>query len=289
MIQAYLKSAPRDFDRVLHLAKTRGAPITVRLVKGAYWDYETVHARQNGWEPPVFQEKAQTDVMYEQMSRKLLENIDHVLPAFGSHNLRSVTHALVMAKEMKVPERAYEVQMLTGMAEPERKTFRALGHRVRVYAPVGEMLPGMAYLVRRLLENTSNDGFLKLSHHDGVDHKALLARPAPKGPKIRVRRTMVRQDLTSDFDNCRLRDFVNDDERNAFSLAVDQAKKTFPITVDAAINGKSVGERPRFPRECPSDTSIIIAQVQATTVDDTLAAVAAAKAAFGPWRDRPLA
>lgn len=288
VIQAYLKSAPRDFDRVLHLAKTRGAPITVRLVKGAYWDYETVHALQNGWEPPVFQEKAQTDVMYEDISKKLLANIDHTLPAFGSHNLRSVTHALVLAKEMKVPERAYEVQMLTGMAEPERKTFRALGHRVRVYAPVGEMLPGMAYLVRRLLENTSNDGFLKLSHHDGVDQKALLAAPAPKGAKDRHRRKLVRQDLDSPFDNCRLRDFTDDNEREAFALAVESLPKEFPIQVPVVVTATDTRDRPTFARECPSDISMKVADVSAATVDDANAAVAAAAQAFPAWRNRPL-
>ena len=176
--QAYLKESERDVQRLLSLAKNRGAPITIRLVKGAYWDQEVVHANLHGYPIPVFTDKARTDVNYEKLSRLMLQNIDHLSPAFGSHNIRSVAHALAWAKEEKAPERSFEIQMLYGMAEPERKTFRKQGHRVRVYAPVGELLPGMAYLVRRLLENTSNDGFLKLSYHDNVDTGALKS-PEP--------------------------------------------------------------------------------------------------------------
>ena len=77
---------------------------------------------------------------------------------------------------MNVPSSAFEIQMLYGMAEPERAALRAMGHRVRLYAPIGELLPGMAYLVRRLLENTSNSSFLRLSHHEGVDMQRLLSQ-----------------------------------------------------------------------------------------------------------------
>src|SRR5207253_376393 len=98
---------------------------------------------------PVFTEKAATDANYETLSTKLLENIDLLHPAFGSHNLRSLTHALAVAKRKNIPPTAYEIQMLYGMAEPERNALHAMGHRMRVYSPVGELLPGMAYLVRR--------------------------------------------------------------------------------------------------------------------------------------------
>jgi RHH-type proline utilization regulon transcriptional repressor/proline dehydrogenase/delta 1-pyrroline-5-carboxylate dehydrogenase len=177
VVQAYLVHAAADVDRLLSLAKSRGAPLTVRLVKGAYWDYEVATSRQWGLPCPVLTDKAATDAQYEALSRVLLANADHLAPAFGSHNLRSLVHALVAAEELKLPREAYEIQMLYGMAEPERKVLRARGHRLRVYSPVGALLPGMAYLVRRLLENTSNSGFLRLSYHDGEDIQSLLAAP----------------------------------------------------------------------------------------------------------------
>lgn len=287
VVQAYLKSGLKDAERLLDIARRRGAPLGVRLVKGAYWDYETVLARQQGWECPVFPEKAQTDQSYEAISRFLLQNVDQLWPAFGSHNLRSLTHALVLAKELKVPERAFEVQMLYGMAEPERKAFRAQGNRVRVYAPVGELLPGMAYLVRRLLENTSNSGFLKLSHHDGVDMSKLMEKPVPRGVAEREAK-MKKGDLKTPFVNCSLADFSRADTRATFAAAVNAVARKFPITVPVVVAGKEFKGKTRA-RESPSDISQKVADVHLATVDNAQAAVAAAKAAWPAWRDRPLA
>ena len=185
VVQAYLKTAHEDVQRLLDLARRRGAPITVRLVKGAYWDYEVVHARQYGYPCPVFTRKADTDANYERLTVTLLQHFvgakqsasPLLFPAFASHNLRSIVHAIVQAQEMNVPPLAYEVQMLYGMAEPERKAVRSLGHRVRVYAPIGELLPGMAYLVRRLLENTANTSFLRSRYHEEMDVQSLMAAP----------------------------------------------------------------------------------------------------------------
>lgn len=177
VVQAYLKTAHEDAQRLLDLVRRRGAPITVRLVKGAYWDYEVVHARQHGYPCPVFTRKADTDAHYERLTVTLLQHFEELSPAFASHNLRSLIHALVQAEEMNVPPLAYEMQMLYGMAEPERKAMRSLGRRVRVYAPIGELLPGMAYLVRRLLENTANTSFLRSRYHEEMDMARLMAAP----------------------------------------------------------------------------------------------------------------
>jgi RHH-type transcriptional regulator, proline utilization regulon repressor / proline dehydrogenase / delta 1-pyrroline-5-carboxylate dehydrogenase len=286
VVQAYLRSSPRDVERLASLAKRRGAPITVRLVKGAYWDYETVLARQQGWDSPVFEEKAATDANYERLSATMLDHIEHLLPAFGSHNLRSVTHALVLAKEKKVPERAYEVQMLYGMAEPERRVFRGLGHRVRVYAPVGELLPGMAYLVRRLLENTSNSGFLRLSHVEGADTAKLLEAPRPLERPVALPQ-MRRGDLTTPFENCPLLDFTHRPNQERFATAVSEVRNTLPLEVPVVVGGE-VRHGEGFERRCPSETSLLVAKVTAGTLDDVDRALARAAAAFPAWRDRPL-
>ena len=300
VVQGYLKSSARDAERLLSIAKSRGAPITIRLVKGAYWDYETVLAKQQGWETPVFSVKADTDANYERLTRYLLENHQHLGPAFGSHNLRSLTHAMVLAKELKVPERAVEAQMLYGMAEPERTVFRALGHRVRVYAPVGELLPGMAYLVRRLLENTSNSGFLKLSHHDNVDVSKLLVRPSsslgslPPGEQTEkmerkpVLNRFMKGDLRTPFANCALADFTVPAQRASFQAAVDAVAKRLPIAVPVIVGGEVQKARPILPRVSPNQTSLKVADVSLATVADVDAAVSQARAAWPAWRDRPL-
>jgi RHH-type proline utilization regulon transcriptional repressor/proline dehydrogenase/delta 1-pyrroline-5-carboxylate dehydrogenase len=136
-------------------ARTEKLPVSIRLVKGAYWDYETVLAKQNGWEIPVHTVKAETDAAYERIARFILENSDICHYACASHNIRTISAILEMARELKVPEDRYEFQVLYGMAKPVRKGLRNVAKRVRLYCPYGDLIPGMAYLVRRLLENTA--------------------------------------------------------------------------------------------------------------------------------------
>ncbi|MBL91764.1 MAG: 1-pyrroline-5-carboxylate dehydrogenase [Myxococcales bacterium] len=286
VVQAYLKESEKDVQRLLSLAKNRGAPITIRLVKGAYWDQEVVHANLHGYPIPVFTDKARTDVNYERLSRLMLQNIDHLSPAFGSHNIRSVAHALAWAKEEKAPERSYEIQMLYGMAEPERKTFRKQGHRVRVYAPVGELLPGMAYLVRRLLENTSNDGFLKLSYHDNVDTDALLQSPQPQKEEQPLLEKP--ESLDAPFFNCPYADFTQTERRNLFQQALDQTRASFPHAVPVAIGGDVKMRDETLARECPSETSLKVADVSLANETDAKAAMENAVAVQDEWRKAPL-
>lgn len=161
VVQCYLVDAPRDLQALRLWAERRGAPIWVRLVKGAYWDYETIHARATGWPIPVYQEKWQSDACFEWATRYVLRHHQQLRPAIGSHNLRSIAHALATAELLELPKDAVELQMLYGMADNEKRALASLGRRVRVYMPYGELIPGMAYLVRRLLENTSNESFLR--------------------------------------------------------------------------------------------------------------------------------
>ena len=85
------------------LGRARGAPITIRLVKGAYWDYEVLHARRLGWPEPVYLEKWQSDASFERCTRFLLEHHEQLRPAFGSHNVRSLAHAIAAAEAMGLP------------------------------------------------------------------------------------------------------------------------------------------------------------------------------------------
>ena len=99
-------------------------------------------------------------------------------PAFASHNLRSSRTPIAYTRARGLPAEAVELQLLYGMAEPMHAALVRLGLRVRVYAPVGELVPGMAYLVRRLLENTSNESFVRHRFAEGQALDALVAAPA---------------------------------------------------------------------------------------------------------------
>lgn len=174
-IQAYLKSAENDLKNLIKWSEQNNYQITVRLIKGAYWDYETIIAKQKGWPIPVFEKKWKTDVNYEKLTIKLLKS--NIKCAFGTHNIRSIARSLVEAEKLKLPLDSFEFQMLYGMAQPIKKALIKMGCCVRDYCPIGEILPGMSYLIRRLLENTSNEGFLRSAFIDNVDVENLLKDP----------------------------------------------------------------------------------------------------------------
>ena len=120
-------------------------------MKGAYWDYETIHDIQMHWPIPVFQKKWQSDAQFERMVLTLLKNHDRIRLAIGSHNIRSIAFTLAAAEKLGVPPGRVEIQMLYGMGDPIKAALAELGYFLRIYTPFGEMIPGMAYLVRRIL------------------------------------------------------------------------------------------------------------------------------------------
>jgi proline dehydrogenase len=178
VLQAYLRESPDQLEQVLAWARSieRKPPLVVRLVKGAYWDHEVVEARQHGWNPPVFEQKAESDRNFEQLTRRLLEGWPHVRPAIASHNLRSVAHAVAANRAAGRADADLELQVLRGLGDDLAAALADLDMRVRIYCPVGDMVAGMAYLVRRLLENTANESFLS-DLQRGVSVDQLLAAP----------------------------------------------------------------------------------------------------------------
>jgi len=181
VLQAYLRDSPATLDTILDwLGRVeRAHPLTVRLVKGAYWDHEIVQARQHGWETPVFDVKADCDLNFELLTRRLLDaraGGTGVRVAIASHNLRSVSHAIAYNRLADGGDADLEMQVLRGLGDPLQTAIARQGLRVRTYCPVGDLVAGMAYLVRRLLENTSNESFLA-EQARGADLDELLARP----------------------------------------------------------------------------------------------------------------
>lgn len=158
VVQAYLKSAKDDLRIWREFSISRGTPITIRLVKGAYLEYERIKAEERGWLDPVFKTKSATDINFEDCVLYLLDSYPYIRSAFGTHNLRSLAFILYHFKKREIFD--FEIQMLYGMAEKFKTSLESMSVTVREYSPIGSLLPGMAYLIRRLLENTSNQGFL---------------------------------------------------------------------------------------------------------------------------------
>jgi proline dehydrogenase len=178
VLQAYLRDSPQTLDTILDWAQRtpRAHPLVVRLVKGAYWDHEVVEARQHGWSVPVFERKADCDANFEALTARLLEARPLVRVAIASHNLRSVAHAIARDRLLGADAGDVEFQVLRGLGDDLGQALAANGLRVRAYCPVGDLVAGMAYLVRRLLENTANESFLA-EQAQGVPLEQLLAAP----------------------------------------------------------------------------------------------------------------
>ncbi len=181
VLQAYLRDSPQTADLALEWAvdgpgARRSTPLTIRLVKGAYWDHEVAEAQQHGWEAPVFEAKADSDLNFERLSRRLIDAGAAVRPCIASHNLRSLAHAIAYNRLTGGDDADLELQILRGLGDPIGEALAAMDLRVRSYCPVGDLVAGMSYLVRRLLENTSNESFL-LAQQQGTGIDDLLARP----------------------------------------------------------------------------------------------------------------
>ncbi len=162
VLQSYLRDSEEMLDRILRrtAAAGRAQPLTVRLVKGAYWDHETIEAAQQGWASPVWSEKIESDRCFERLTARLLDAFPLVRTAIASHNRRSLGFAIGCARRRGLDPRDFEIQVLRGLGDDLQDAVTAAGLRCRTYCPVGDLVAGMAYLVRRLLENTSSTSFL---------------------------------------------------------------------------------------------------------------------------------
>jgi RHH-type proline utilization regulon transcriptional repressor/proline dehydrogenase/delta 1-pyrroline-5-carboxylate dehydrogenase len=288
-IQAYLRDTEGDIQTLVKWGRKRKQRFSVRLVKGAYWDSEVVWARQRNWPVPVFTNKYETDGNFEKLARYLMENHDWVNFACASQNIRSVAYVIEMAKELKVPEERLEYQILYGMAEPVRNALWRAGLPLRLYAPIGEMIPGMAYLVRRLLENTANESFLMQSFAEGVSHDVLL-----KSPQVYLERKNRSSDDSPEApENAHRRPFRNEphwdwsleENRELFSEALTRVKKAFPYNIPMYIGGKKIKTGEKISITNPNNPEQAVGVVASAGMEEAEKAVAEAKAALPSWRD----
>jgi RHH-type proline utilization regulon transcriptional repressor/proline dehydrogenase/delta 1-pyrroline-5-carboxylate dehydrogenase len=175
-IQAYQKRTRVLIERLALLARKRGAPLQVRLVKGAYWDGEVKRAQIMGRPDfSVWTTKAATDVNYLACARDLIAAGDAVFPQFATHNAHTVAAVRRMAHGAG-RDGKYEFQRLHGMGEALYAACEP-ALPVRVYAPVGGHEDLLPYLVRRLLENGANTSFVHSFLDDDVSPDIVAADP----------------------------------------------------------------------------------------------------------------
>jgi RHH-type proline utilization regulon transcriptional repressor/proline dehydrogenase/delta 1-pyrroline-5-carboxylate dehydrogenase len=296
VIQAYLRDSEADLCDLIEWGRARGTRFAVRLVKGAYWDYETTKSRQNGWDCPVYLQKPASDANFETLTRLLLENESIVTSAFGSHNVRTIAHAQALADELGVDRSRFEFQLLYGMAGPIKCALVDMGYRVREYCPVGELLPGMSYLVRRLLENTSNEGFLRAKFAENVPAEELLRDPCeslhrsrngvlpPSNASVNMTKKTPKTQPGVPYENAPLTNFALPENQEKMRASLREQRKQFGRKVPLTINGEKIWTDKMFSSVNPSQPDQIVGYAAEAGIPEAERAVAAARAASEKWR-----
>jgi len=281
-IQAYLRDSEQDVQDLIEWVKQRSYPLTVRLVKGAYWDQETIKAAQKDWPVPVYNDKAATDANFEAITQLLLENHEYVYSAIGSHNVRSQAHAIAIAESLNIPRRRFEMQVLYGMGDKLASSLVDRGYRVRVYCPYGELLPGMAYLIRRLLENTANSSFLRQSLEERPIEELLAPPIIGQGEQGR------QGENSSAFHNAADTDYALSEQTEQSHFAFQAVRRQLGKTYLALINGEYQKSQETVDSVNPSNESEVIGKINLISVEQASIAMQAASAAFPSWRRTPV-
>ena len=304
VIQTYLSDAESVVDDLLQWLARHHRRLAIRLVKGAYWDHEVAQAKQQGWTIPVYLEKWQTDACFERLTARLLAARSLVQLAIGSHNLRSIAHAMAVAEALELPKRELEFQLLYGMGEAIQGAIRQFGYPVRIYTPVGELIPGMAYLVRRILENTANESFLRqdLWSHAAPDELLKPPNPAPL-PSIGSRGQSARHLSASERssqDNARgqrggvefvgepFANFALPSTRDRFVKALEDVRQDLGGEHPLLIGGKEVLSGRWLRSLNPAHPDQLIGRVAQAGAEEVEHAVRIAQDAQARWADTPV-
>ena len=283
-LQAYLRDADRTLDRLVDWVRQRGSPVTIRLVKGAYWDAENIQNTQRGWPIPVLSRKTETDANFEYLSKKLLTHPSLLRPAFGTHNVRSLAHAEAVAQSQGLSPETCEYQSLYGMADSLQRAIVQYGRRVRVYTPVGQLLPGMAYLVRRLLENTSNESFLSQQRKQETPLEVLLAPPETTGAQTG---SLSQPDFSPHFCNEPHTDFSREASRHAMTQAIERVTRQLGHSPSFAVPSTIEQLKDELVSTNPSRPDEVIARVPCYSPGELDPVIEAAHEAFESWRITP--
>lgn len=286
-VQAYGRRAPLVLDWVAELARRSGRRMSVRLVKGAYWDAEIKRAQERGLDSfPVYTSKAATDASYLVCAQRLLAARDVIYPQFATHNALTVAAVLALAPQGAV----YEFQRLHGMGQALYDAVRADARDlppVRVYAPVGtheELLP---YLVRRLLENGANTSFV---HH-------FLNKDIPVEQVVRP---IVDNLIPNDAGRARIREprelyrsrrnSAGVDFGNPAELAALQAELQTAAAVSypgGPVLSEAGAIEPNVPVRSPADTTQIVGLTRDATEAEIAAAMTSCSRAQRAWDGTP--
>lgn len=222
VVQAYLRDGAKHLQDVIELAKKRHLRMPIRLVKGAYWDAETIEGEAHQFIPPQFLNKEESDIHFRQLAYLALKNHDYIHLAVGSHNLQD--HAFVESlRTLRFPKApVIEHQCLHMTYEALSHGLAKMGWPTRNYMPIGNLLVGMAYLVRRIMENSSQVGVLSImrSHQKAAGLVSPVVNLANKKKVGGIQQDSFITQLKSDFYPVRPLRLHLEDERVSLEKAL---------------------------------------------------------------------
>jgi RHH-type proline utilization regulon transcriptional repressor/proline dehydrogenase/delta 1-pyrroline-5-carboxylate dehydrogenase len=288
-VQAYQKRTAALLEWLIVRARALGRTLSVRLVKGAYWDSEIKRAQERGLPGyPVFTRKANTDVSYLACARLLAASTDVIFPQFATHNAHTVAYITELFRNRPG---AFEFQRLHGMGEELYSQVIAAdagGYACRVYAPVGAHEDLLPYLVRRLLENGANTSFVNRVVDARLPAAAVVADPVAEVDRLAQAahpRIVLPQQL---FGAGRLNslgvNFADAAQLEKLKSACEAAAAE-PWRASALVNGKA-GSGERLQLVNPANESQVIGAVVQASAADVERALASACAAAPAWEAR---
>ncbi|HEY1889384.1 MAG TPA: bifunctional proline dehydrogenase/L-glutamate gamma-semialdehyde dehydrogenase PutA [Steroidobacteraceae bacterium] len=285
-VQAYGRRAPLVLDWVAELARATGRRMTVRLVKGAYWDAEIKRAQERGLDSfPVYTSKIATDASYLVCARRLFAAADVIYPQFATHNALTVAAVLAVAPRGA----SYEFQRLHGMGTALYDAVRADMRDfppVRVYAPVGtheELLP---YLVRRLLENGANTSFVHHFLNKDIPVEQVVGQTIPAasdgGNPSRIREP---GQLYGSRRNSRGADFGNPAELAELQNELEQAAPTSYLGGPLLSHADAI--EANVPVRSPANAAVVVGLTRDATGAEIAGAMASGARAQRAWDATP--
>ena len=285
VVQAYQRRALPLLEWLVEKTIGFGAPLTIRLVKGAYWDSEIKRAQELGLESyPVFTRKESTDLSYLACAKKLLANPQCFSPQFATHN----AHSVIAVRELAGADRKLEYQRLFGMGQRLHDLVLKHDNQIsRIYAPVGTQKDLLSYLIRRLLENGANSSFVnKLSDPETAIAELVADPPARLKDYPSIANDKIPKP-TDYLGNGRItalgRDFSNPVERRRFQSEINTASGA-AYSAHSIINGTPIHTSGQQVHN-PADVNQSIGEVHNANNAIASQAMDAAKTGFQSWSE----
>lgn len=284
-----------------------GAPIKIRIVKGANLAMERVEASIHGWKQAPYTTKEEVDANFKRMMHYGFkpEHAQATQIGIASHNLFDIAYALLLRKEMQV-DKFVSFEMLEGMADHIRRVVQTLAGDMLVYCPVAtedEFQNAVAYLVRRLDENTAPDNFLRHTFRmtpgtQEWQNQSLLFSNACRDadcigfiPNRQQNRLFppIRKDFTEPFNNEPDTDWSLPQNRKWAEIIIHEwSSKSFGTIPLVIGNNEIRNEVSKGKGYDPSFPNKVLYQYVLANENHLEIALESAKKAFSAWSEKPL-